>query len=127
MGRHAPLAIACLCVGLLAGCNSPGRVQEPEYAAGAPSGILDPILANWNVREARIAEDRYALALRMRRIHSGGNGEARAVFERRAAQLAHEGGFSGYRILTYSEGIESTPLLAQRVAEGTIQLVHAPR
>lgn len=89
--------------------------------------MLGAILDNWDVSASRIAEDRYRLTLRMRRIHSGGVGESRATFNRRAAQLARARGYAGFEVLSYQEGIESTPLLAQRVAEGTIQLVGAPR
>lgn len=127
MRAQLPLAMVSLLAVVLAACTGLGATSEREYVAGAPAGVLDSIFSNWDVREARIAEDRYALALRMRVIHSGGNGEARTLFNRRAAQLAHEGGFAGYRILTYTEGVESSPLLAQRVAEGTIQLVGAQR
>lgn len=84
--------------------------------------VLDPFAPNWQIEEAKLAPDQYLLQMRMKRFHTGGDGEARVVFSRRAARLAREGGFSGYEIVNYSEGVEST-LIAQRVSEGVIQLV----
>ena len=48
------------------------------------------------------------------------------VFRRRAEQLARAGGYAGYDIVSYSEGIQSE-LVAQRVGEGVIQLRHGTR
>ena len=40
-----------------------------------------------------------------------------------ASKTPEEKGYSGYRILDYSEGIESSTPLTHRFSEGTIQLV----
>jgi len=47
------------------------------------------------------------------------------VLKRRALQLQREKGYAGYRIVDYSEGIESATPLTYRVSEGTILLVKA--
>jgi hypothetical protein len=47
------------------------------------------------------------------------------ILKRRALKLQRENGFTGYRILDYSEGIESSTPFSHRVSEGTIQLVRA--
>ena len=47
----------------------------------------------------------------------GGDGEAMQVVKRRALELQRENGFSAYKILAYSEGVESSTPLTQRVAE----------
>lgn len=85
--------------------------------------VLDPLAPNWQIDEAKMAEDQYALQLRMKRFHTGGDGESRVVFHRRAAQLARERGYTGYQILAYSEGLESTLPASQRVSEGVVRLV----
>lgn len=84
--------------------------------------VLDPFAPNWHIDEAKMAEDQYVLQLRMKRFHTGGDGESRVVFHRRAAQLARERGYAGYQILAYSEGLESTLPASQRVSEGVVQL-----
>lgn len=90
--------------------------------AAAAYAVLDPLAPNWQIHEADLGEAHYLLVLRMKRVHAGGDGEARQVFQRRAAQLARAGGYGGFEIVSYSEGIEST-LPAQRVGEGVIRLV----
>ncbi len=94
--------------------------------AGIAYLVLDPFAPNWQIEQAQLAPREYLLSLRMKRLHTGGDGEARVVFQRRAAQLAREGGYVGYEILNYTEGVESG-LVAQRVTEGVIRLTEAPR
>jgi hypothetical protein len=85
--------------------------------------VLDPFSPNWDIEEAQFPNDRYHLSLKMKRYYSGGAGEARVVFNRRARELASAGGFSGYKILEYSEGMESSIAGSQRVSYGVIALV----
>lgn len=87
--------------------------------------VSDPFAPNWSIEEARQGDDRYLLALRLKAIHSGGDGEARQVFKRRAAQLAGQPGFSSYEVISWQEGLESTRPFAQRVAYGELRLVRA--
>ena len=85
--------------------------------------VLDPLAPNWTIEESRQADDRYILALRHKAIHNGGDGEARQVFTRRAAQLAGQPGFGAYEVLTWQQGIESSRPFAQRVAYGEVRLL----
>ncbi len=62
----------------------------------------------------------------MKRYYAGGAGEARQVFNRRAKELMRAGGFGGYEIVEYSEGMESSVLGAQRTVEGVIRLTKMP-
>ncbi|RTL27992.1 MAG: hypothetical protein EKK49_16420 [Rhodocyclaceae bacterium] len=87
--------------------------------------VSDPFAPNWSIEEARQGDDRYLLALRLKAIHSGGDGEARQVFTRRAAQLAGQPGFTSYEVVSWQEGLESTRPFAQRVAYGELRLVRA--
>lgn len=90
--------------------------------AGAAYLILDPYAPNWDIEEATLPKNQFHLALKMRRYYSGGAGEARAVFHRRAKELVQYGGFEGYEVLEYNESLESSVLGSQRVAQGVIRL-----
>ena len=87
--------------------------------------VADPLAPNWVVEEARPADDRYILAMRMKAVHNGGDGEARQVFTRHAARLAAQPGFGGYEVLTWQTGIESARPFPRRVAYGEIRLVRS--
>lgn len=84
--------------------------------------VVDPLSPNWQIEESRIAEDRFRIALRRKLFASGGDGEASQVFQRRADQIALDRGYAGYTILEFTEGIESTLPVAQRVSYGVIRL-----
>jgi hypothetical protein len=97
-------------------------------AVGAAAGALlyyiyDPLAPNWSIEEKMLNDDTYFLSLQAKSFRTGGDGEAMQILKRRALQLQRERGFSSYRILDYSEGIESSTPLTRRVSEGTIQLV----
>lgn len=85
--------------------------------------IYDPLAPNWSIKERPLNADTYHLFLRAKSYRTGGDGEAMQIVRRRAQQLQHEKGYGSYRILDYSEGIESSTPLTHRVSEGTIQLV----
>jgi hypothetical protein len=84
--------------------------------------VLDPFAPNWEIEEAKFPEDRYHMSLHMKRVYAGGAGEARAVFNHRAKELMQAGDFNNYEVLEYTEGMESSVLGSQRVAQGVIQL-----
>ncbi|MDP1652692.1 MAG: hypothetical protein Q8L56_08210 [Rhodocyclaceae bacterium] len=88
---------------------------------GAAWLILDPLSPNWNIEEARLPENHVHFSMSMKRYYTGGAGEARVVFNRRAKALMREGGFGGYEIVEYSEGLDSSVLGSQRTAEGVIR------
>ncbi|NWG31730.1 MAG: hypothetical protein HXY29_09585 [Rhodocyclaceae bacterium] len=93
---------------------------------GAAWLIVDPLAPNWEIEEARLPDDYVHFSLKMKRIYSGGAGEARAVLERRAKTLVREGGFKGYEIVEYAERLDSSVLGSQRKAEGVIRLIKKP-
>lgn len=85
--------------------------------------FVDPLSPNWEGEMRRVSDDTFSIALRAKRFRStGGDGEAGRVFRRNADQIAREGGYARYDVLSYSEGIESETLGAVRVAEGMIRL-----
>ena len=91
------------------------------YAAVA-SVVIDAFSPNWEIQEARFPGNHYQLLLQMKRTYSGGAGEARVVFNRRAKELMLAGGFDSYEVLEYSEGMESSVVGGQRNASGVIRL-----
>ena len=88
--------------------------------------IYDPLAPNWTIKERPLDPDTYHLSLRAKHFRTGGDGEAMQILKRRALQLQREKGFSGYRLLDYSEGLESSTPFTYKVSEGTIQLVKIP-
>jgi hypothetical protein len=85
--------------------------------------IYDPLAPNWNIEEKALDVDTYYLSLRAKSFRTGGDGEGIQIVKRRALQLQREKGYAAYRILDYTEGVESSTPLTHRVSEGTIQLV----
>lgn len=108
-------------------------IAEPDgvaYAtrAGSAAVPLAPWLPNWRIEVQAISADQFQIGLRMLAVHAGGDGEARWLFHRQAAQLAAGLGYAGYQVVSYSEGIESgLPLLAQRIGGGVVRLLPQPR
>jgi hypothetical protein len=90
--------------------------------AGAAWLILDPLAPNWEIEQASFPDRYYHLSLTMKRVYTGGAGEARVVFHQRAKDLMRENGFEGYAVVEYTEGLDSSVLGSQRVAQGVIQL-----
>ena len=87
--------------------------------------FADPMAPTWGVARRKLAEDRYRIDLRQKRFAVNGDGEAQQVFHRAAETLAEENGYSGYTIVSYSEGLESGPLLSQRVSRGVVLLTRS--
>lgn len=90
--------------------------------AGAAYLILDPLAPNWEIEETPLPGNLIHLSMKMKRYYAGGAGEGRAVFQRRARSLVQFGGFEGYDVLEYNEGLESSIFGAQRVSGGVIRL-----
>ena len=111
---------------------SPGIAYTVEQiaVAGVAGGlaylIYDPLAPNWLIEEKRLGAEVFALSLRAKSFRTGGDGEAMQVLKRRALALQQENGYAGYRIVAYSEGIESSTPLTRRVAEGSIRLLATP-
>ena len=95
-------------------------------AGGALYLIYDPLAPNWKIEEKAVSEEIYYFALRAKSFRTGGDGEAMRIIRRRALQLQRDKGYAAYRLLDYSEGIESSTPFSHRVSEATIQLVVLP-
>ncbi|MBE0621527.1 MAG: hypothetical protein IH605_13115 [Burkholderiales bacterium] len=150
-GGSLQLAAACLAAAMAAGCAAVSSNPDATDAAGnhvstlipnktyhVTSGLglsveyivlgaalywaIDPLAPNWELQQTPLGVDRVRISMRKKRFASGGDGEAGQVFARRAEQLARDGGYAGYTILEYTEGVESTLPLAQRVSQGVVHL-----
>ncbi len=95
---------------------------EAMVAAGVVYFIVDPLAPNWKVEVAPMGERRYRVSLTMKRFITGGEGESAQVMRRTAEKLRHDGGYAEYAVLAFQEGIESNVLIAQRVANGVVEL-----
>ena len=135
----------CLAAAFVCGCSSTATSDTPSNllipsktlniseslqipAEGLVAGaiifiVIDPLAPNWKIEQSKLNEDRYRIALTKKRFTTGGDGEAAPVFNRRAEQIALANGDGRYRVLEFSEGIESTVPIARRVAQGVIEVV----
>jgi hypothetical protein len=89
--------------------------------AAAAYLVLDPLSPNWEIQEARFPENHVYFQLTMKRFYTGGAGEARVTFHRRAKELMRAGGYGGYEVVEYNEGMESSVLGSQRTVEGVVR------
>jgi hypothetical protein len=92
---------------------------------GALYLLYDPLAPNWSIEEKVVNDDTYYFSLKAKSFRTGGDGEAMRILKRRAQFLQRERGYASYKILDYSEGIDSSTPLTHRFSEGTIQLVRA--
>lgn len=95
---------------------------ESFIAAGIIFLIIDPLAPNWKVEVESLGVRRYRIGMTMKRFITGGEGEVGPVLRRAAEKIRQEGGFSEYALLELTEGIESRVPIAQRVAQGVIEL-----
>jgi hypothetical protein len=143
LSGRATRALASAALAAIAGCSSTGSNDSTNYLVpnktlnisrsltvpveGAIAGALvliaiDPLAPNWKVEQSELDPRHFEIVLTMKRFTTGGDGEAWQVFQRRAATIAREHGAAGYRVLDFSEGIDSHVLIARRVARGVVEI-----
>ncbi|MHB1290572.1 MAG: hypothetical protein ACYCY5_00080 [Sulfuricella sp.] len=119
-----------ICIALapiLAGCSLelPGAISNPSpripFVAALGAGAYYLYKDNWMLEEIQAGDDKFRITLKKNMLRHDGDSEAGMLFKRRAGEIAAELGYDGYRIMEYSEGIESAALGPQRVAHGVIQ------
>ncbi len=96
---------------------------ESIVAGAILFAVIDPLAPNWQIEQAELGANRFLVALRKKRFTTGGDGEAGQIFNRRAAQIARDNGAAVFRIVEFTEGIESSVPFAQRVAQGVVEIV----
>ncbi len=101
------------------------KIAVSAAAVALAYHVYDPLAPNWKIEEAALGGDTYALSMRAKSFRTGGDGEALQILRRRAQQLQRERGYASYRILDFSEGIESSTPFTQRYSEGTVLLVRS--
>jgi len=101
------------------------RIVTWGLYAGAAYLILDPLAPNWEIEQAAFPDGHFHFSLKMKRFYAGGAGESRVVFHQRAKDLMRQGGYDGYQVVEYSEGMESSVLGSQRVSQGVIRLTRS--
>jgi hypothetical protein len=89
---------------------------------GATWYVVDPLAPNWEVKETKLADNRFRLELRKKNFTTGGDGEAVELLHRHAAKLAEVQGYQRYQVMAWSEGVQSDMPIAHRWARGTVEL-----
>jgi hypothetical protein len=84
--------------------------------------VVDPLAPNWEVVEAKVADNRWRVALRKKNFTTGGDGEAIMLLHRHAERLAEVQGYRSYQVLQWQEGVQSDMPLAHRWARGEVEL-----
>ncbi|MDD5329794.1 MAG: hypothetical protein PHX38_07305 [Sulfuricella sp.] len=124
--KRKPICLALAPV--LAGCASTPAILDspriPVYAA-LGAGAFYLYRDNWTLKETPAGQDRFRIELKKNILRQDGDSEASMLFRRRAREIAAEHGFDAFRVMEYTEGIESAALGAQRVAQGVIQVYRA--
>jgi hypothetical protein len=95
-------------------------------AAAALYYVYEPLDPNWEGADLPVSNEIYRISLRMKRFHTGGDGEALQVARRYAEQLQVARGASGYTIVEFAQGIESSTPIARRIAEAIVRLKDVP-
>ncbi|MCL2829763.1 MAG: hypothetical protein FWD77_03370 [Betaproteobacteria bacterium] len=105
--------------------NSPDAAENSQ---ASEQGAGDGLFANWEIMEEALPHEVYRLNFKAAYLRRGGDGEPLELLKRRARQLQLEKGATGYRILDYSESIESTLsfFFARRTATGAFVLQFSP-
>ena len=114
--------VACVC----GACSSVGAVGEDGPQNPVDLQLFNPFASSWLISERRLDASTFELSLRAKHFRKGGDGEVIQVIRQRADQLQREAGASSYRLLDFSEGVESSSGWAYRVSRVTVVLVASP-
>lgn len=88
--------------------------------------VYQPLDPNWDLADIALSSDTHRFSLRMKRFSTGGEGEAWQIAKRYAEGLQVAKGASGYVILEFTSGIDSSTPFARRVAEGLVRFTEVP-
>ncbi|HET6719071.1 MAG TPA: hypothetical protein VFH22_05470, partial [Rhodocyclaceae bacterium] len=70
--------------------------------------VYQPLDPNWDLADIPLSHDTHRFALRMKRFSTGGEGEAWQIARRYAEGLQVAKGASGYVVLEFTQGIDSS-------------------
>lgn len=137
MGRTV---VSLLLAAIVAGCGSKPLIPDKSLnlspgfhppaeavvftvlAGVAAYYLIEPTAPNWEVRADQMDATRVAISLRKKRFSTGGDGEARALFQRKAREIADRNGFEGFSVLSFEEAVDSETTVARRVSRGVVRL-----
>lgn len=88
--------------------------------------VYQPLDPNWDLADIPLSHDTHRFSLRMKRFITGGEGEAWQIAKRYAEGLQVAKGASGYVLLEFTQGIDSSTPFARRVAEGLVRFTDVP-
>jgi len=91
-------------------------------AAAAVYAVVDPLAPNWDIAQVRVSDNRWRIAMRKKNFTTGGDGESVLLLHRQAEKLAQTTGYRRYRILSWTEGVQSDMPIAHRWARAEIEL-----
>lgn len=102
------------------------KVTHAAVAAVVLNYVYQPLDPNWDVADIALSNDTHRFSLRMKRFAIGGEGEAWQLATRYAERLQREIGASGFVMLEFSQGLDSSTPFARRVAEGLVRFTDVP-
>ncbi|TCV87443.1 hypothetical protein [Sulfurirhabdus autotrophica] len=108
----------------LTGCSSTALL----LAGGA--GVLfyakDGIV--WRTDSEQLNKETFRITVRKNTFpYNNGEGEAAIIFKRRAEDITYEHECNSYTTLSYTESLDSTSLVNQRIYEGVIRCNKPPQ
>ena len=106
--------------------TSVAKMVTAAASAAILNYVYQPLDPNWDVADIALSNDTHRLSLRMKRFTIGGDGEAWQLTRRYAERLQAAKGATGYVMLEYSEGLDSSTPFARRVAEGLVKFTEVP-
>jgi hypothetical protein len=106
--------------------SSLASVVEFGVAGAILNYVYQPLDATWDIADIPLAHDTHRLSLRMKRFTTGGEGEAWQTAKRYAERLQAAKGASGFVILEFTSGIDSSTPFARRVSESVVRFNDVP-
>lgn len=106
--------------------TSVSSLANTAAAAIVLNYVYQPLDPNWDLADIPLSHDTHRFALRMKRFSTGGEGEAWQIAKRYAEGLQVAKGASGYVVLEFTQGVDSSTPFARRVAEGLVRFTEVP-
>lgn len=102
------------------------KLTNAAVAAVVLNYVYQPLDPNWDVADIPLSNDTHRFSLRMKRFVIGGDGEAWQLATRYAERLQREIGASGFVMVEFTQGLDSSTPFARRVAEGVVRFTEVP-
>lgn len=106
--------------------TSVAKIVTAAATAAALNYAYQPLDPNWDLADIALSTDTHRFSLRMKRFIIGGEGEAWSIAKRYAERLQVAKGASGFVIVEFTQGLDSSTPFARRVAEGLVRFSDVP-